>query len=210
MLSINRIIYLVYFFFATVFIATLNFRPYPGDFIVKAIPVLSLALLAFLKIPGIKGKLLGVGFLFSDLGDILLELDRSAYFVFGLAAFLIAHIFYITVFIRKPVLKKPRSIIVLVIIVYGLVIGSILIPNLGSMMIPVVAYLIVILTMGISAALGSHNHFLIIAGACLFIASDSIIAVNKFLMPVLFSSLWIMTIYYSAQFCIISGSLKHR
>ncbi len=210
MLSLNRIIYFIFFCFATVFIVTLSFRPYPGDFIIKAIPVLSLAFLAFLKIPGIKGKLLGIGFLFSDLGDILLELDRSAYFVFGLAAFLIAHIFYITVFIRKPVLKKPRSIIVFVIIAYGLVLGSILIPHLGSMMIPVVAYLIVILAMGISAALGSNNHLLIIAGACLFIASDSIIAVNKFLMPVPFSSLWIMTIYYSAQCCIISGALKSR
>jgi len=208
MSSLNRVIYIVFFCFALTFIASLNIRPYPGDFIIKAIPVLSLALLAFLKIPGIKGKLLGIGFLFSDLGDILLELDRSAYFVFGLAAFLIAHIFYITIFIRKPVLLKPRSIIVLVIIAYGIVLGNILIPHLGSMMIPVVAYLIVILTMGISASMGSDNHFFIIIGACLFILSDSIIAVNKFLMPVPFSSFWIMTIYYSAQFFIISGSLK--
>ncbi|MCP4670295.1 MAG: hypothetical protein GY857_03205, partial [Desulfobacula sp.] len=86
MLSLNRIVYFLFFCFATVFIATLNFRPYPGDFIVKAVPVLSLAILAFLKIPGIKGKLLGIGFLFSDLGDVLLELNRSEYFVFGLAA----------------------------------------------------------------------------------------------------------------------------
>jgi uncharacterized membrane protein YhhN len=204
----NRVIYIVFFCFAFIFIASLNLRPYPGDFIIKAIPVLSLALLAFLKIPGIKGKLLGIGFLFSDLGDILLELDRSAYFVFGLAAFLIAHVFYITVFIRKPVFVKSRLIIVLAIIAYGLVLGSILIPHLGSMMKPVVAYLIIILAMGISASIGSNNHFLIIIGACLFILSDSIIAVNKFLMPVPFSSLWIMTIYYSAQFFIISGSLK--
>ncbi len=206
--SLNRIVYIVFFCFALTFIASLNFSPYPGDFIIKAIPVLSLALLAFFKIPGIKGKLLGFGFLFSDLGDILLELDRSAYFVFGLAAFLIAHVFYITVFMRKPVLKKPGSIIVLGIIAYGLVLGSILIPHLGSMMIPVVAYLIVILAMGISASIGASNHFFIIIGACLFILSDSIIAVNKFLTPVPFSSIWIMTIFYSAQFFIISGSLK--
>jgi len=141
---------------------------------------------------------------------VILELNRSDYFVFGLAAFLIAHIFYITVFIRKPVLEKQRSIIALVIIIYGLVLGFILVPNLGSMMIPVVVYLLVILTMGISATLGADNHFLIITGACLFILSDSIIAVNKFLTPVSFSSFWIMTTYYSAQFCIISGSLKQR
>ncbi len=210
MVSINKIIYSLFFCFALIFIATLNLRPYPFDFIIKAVPVLSLALLAFLKIPGIRGKLLGIGFLFSDVGDIVLELNRSDYFVFGLAAFLIAHIFYIAVFIRKPVLQKQRSIIAMVIIIYGLVLGVILIPNLGSMLIPVVAYLLVILAMGISATLGADNHFLIITGACLFILSDSIIAVNKFLTPVPFSSLWIMTIYYSAQFFIISGSLKQR
>ena len=210
MVSLNKIIYFLFFCFAFVFIATLNLRPYPYDFIVKAVPVLSLALLAFLKIPGIRGKLLGIGFLFSDVGDILLELNRSEYFVFGLAAFLIAHIFYIAVFIRKPVLKKQRSIIALAIIIYGLVLGLILIPNLGSMMIPVVAYLLVILAMGISATLGADNHSLIITGACFFILSDSIIAVDKFLTPISFSSFWIMTIYYSAQFCIMSGSLKHR
>lgn len=210
MVSINKIIYSLFFCFALIFIATLNLRPYPFDFIVKAVPVLSLALLAFLKIPGIRGKLLGIGFLFSDVGDIVLELNRSDYFVFGLAAFLVAHIFYIAVFIRKPVLNKQRSIIAMVIIIYGLVLGFILIPNLGSMMIPVVAYLLVILVMGISATIGANNHFLIIAGACFFIFSDSIIAVNKFLTPVPFSSLWIMTIYYSAQFFIMHGSLKMK
>jgi uncharacterized membrane protein YhhN len=96
------------------------------------------------------------------------------------------------------------------IIIYGLVLGVVLIPNLGSMLIPVVAYLLVILTMGISATLGADNHFLIITGACFFILSDSIIAVDKFLTPISFSSFWIMTTYYSAQFCIISGSLKQR
>jgi alkenylglycerophosphocholine hydrolase len=208
MLSLNRIIYSLFFCFACLFVATLNFRPYPGDFIIKAVPVFSLAMLAFFKIPGIRGKLLGVGFLFSDLGDILLELNRSEYFVFGLAAFLIAHVFYTSVFIRKPIIKQKPSIIALIIIIYGVVLGSILIPNLGSMMIPVVAYLFVILFMGISASIGANNHFFIIIGACLFILSDSIIAVNKFLTPVPFSSFWIMTIYYSAQFFIISGSMK--
>jgi len=210
MVSLNKIIYTLFFCFAAVFIASLNFRPYPGDFIIKAVPVLSLALLAFLKIPGIKGKLLGTGFLFSDLGDILLELNRSEYFVFGLAAFLMAHLFYIAVFIRKPVVKKPGSIIALVIIAYGMILGAVLIPNLGSMMIPVVAYLIVILAMGISASLGAENHIFIIIGALLFILSDSIIAVNKFLTPVPFSSLWIMTIYYSAQFFIMHGFLNMK
>ena len=210
MLSLNRIIYPLFFCFSFIFIASINFRPYPGDFIIKAIPVLSLALLAFTAIPGIRGKLLGTGLLFSDLGDILLELDRSNYFIFGLAAFLIAHIFYIMVFIRKPRFAISRAIIVFIMILYGIVLGVILIPHLGSMTIPVMAYLTVILLMGISASLGSDNHLFIIAGASLFILSDSIIAVDKFLTPVPYSHFWIMSLYYTAQFFILSGALKYK
>ena len=76
MMSLNKIIYFLFFCFAFVFIATLNLRPYPCDFIIKAVPVLSLALLAFLKIPGIRGKLLGFGFLFSDVGDKHIDINN--------------------------------------------------------------------------------------------------------------------------------------
>jgi uncharacterized membrane protein YhhN len=40
-------------------------------------------------------------------------------------------------------------------------------------------------------------------GACVFMLSDSLIAVNKFLIPVPLSSLWILTTYFAAQMLIV-------
>ena len=81
-------------------------------------------------------------------------------------------------------------------------------PHLGDMLIPVAVYLLIILGMGISAALGTTNHSLVVVGAALFIISDSLIAINRFLVPVPLSGLLVMTTYYMAQFLITYGSSK--
>lgn len=204
----SKTVYAVFFCFAVLFIATLNLCPYPFDYIIKTIPVLSLALLAFTNISGTKGKLIGAGLLFSGSGDIILQLDGAGYFVYGLGAFLIAHLFYIAAFIRQPEISRSRLPVPLVICVYGIIMGVVLFPHLGDMLIPVAVYLLIILSMGISAALGTTNHPLVVAGALLFIISDSLIATNRFLVPVPLSGLLIMTTYYMAQFLITVGSSK--
>jgi uncharacterized membrane protein YhhN len=191
--TLNKIIYLIFFCFAVLFLLTLSLRPYSFAYVIKSIPVFSLSLLAFFNIKGIKGKLIGIGLLFSGAGDIILELDRSGYFTYGLGAFLIAHIFYISAFINEPELKRTRSLISLFMLAYCFVIGYFLIPNLGDMIVPVTAYLCVILAMGISASIGSSNHYLV-----------------RFLEPISYSSFWIMITYYPAQFLIAFGSSKQH
>jgi uncharacterized membrane protein YhhN len=208
--TLNSIAYLIFFCFAVLFLLTLSLRPYPFAYLIKSIPVLSLSLIAFFNIKGIRGMLIGIGLLFSGAGDIILELDRSGYFTYGLGAFLIAQIFYISAFIREPELKRTRSLISLFMIVYGSIIGYFLIPNLGDMTVPVIVYLCVIVVMGISASIGGSIHYLVVVGACFFILSDSIIAINRFLAPVSYSSFWIMITYYPAQFFIAFGSSKQQ
>ena len=205
---LNKILYVVFLCFALLFLATMNVSPYPFDFVVKTIPILCLAVLAFSNIPGIKGILIGVGLLFSGCGDVLLHIDGVAYFVHGLGAFLIAHLFYIAALIRQPALIRSRLPVLLAIGVYGFIMGVLLFPHLGDMLIPVAAYLFIILAMGISAALGTANHTLVIAGALLFIISDSLIAINRLLTPVPLSGFLIMITYYLAQLFITHGSSK--
>jgi alkenylglycerophosphocholine/alkenylglycerophosphoethanolamine hydrolase len=205
---LNKVLYTVFFCFVLLFLATMHVCPYPFDYLVKTIPILCLAVLAFSNIPGIKGILIGVGLLFSGCGDVLLHIDGVAYFVHGLGAFLIAHLFYIAAFISQPAITRGRLPVLLAIGVYGVVMGVLLFPHLGDMLIPVAAYLFIILAMGISAALGTANHTLVIAGAGLFILSDSLIAINRFLMPVPQSDLLIMITYYLAQLFITFGSSK--
>ena len=210
MIKINNIFYLIFFVFSVVFIATLNIRPYPFVYLVKAIPIYSLAVLAFLNIAGLRGKLIGMGLFFSGVGDIVLELEGDSLFALGLGAFLVAHLFYIAAFTKDIQFKGPRSMVAVAVLAYGCLIGFVMIPNLGDMLLPVVVYLLVIVVMGVLAALSGVNHWFVVVGACLFIASDSIIAVNRFIVSVPNSSFLIMSTYYPAQLLITAGTSRNR
>jgi len=203
---LNKTLYAVSIGFAVLFLLTMNRSPYPLDYLVKTIPIVCLAAVAFLNISGLKGKLIGIGLLFSSCGDILLQIDSRSFFVYGLGSFLLAHLFYIAAFIRQPAFNRSRLPILLVFVVYGVVMGVLLLPELGEMLIPVAAYLLIIVGMGVAAVLGTDNHKPVIAGAALFIFSDSLIAVNRFLTPVPLSGLFIMITYYLAQAFITVGS----
>jgi uncharacterized membrane protein YhhN len=48
----------------------------------------------------------------------------------------------------------------------------------------------------------------VLVGALFFIASDSILAFNKFYEPIPYASFLIMITYLAAQFCIVWGILK--
>jgi len=47
-------------------------------------------------------------------------------------------------------------------------------------------------------------------GACIFMVSDSLIAINKFVTPVELSSLWILATYYAAQVLIVHNARLTR
>jgi len=205
---LNKTLYPIFACFALFFLATMHLSPYPFDYLVKTIPIICLAALAFVTIPGIKGRLIGVGLLFSGAGDILLHIGGVRLFVHGLGAFLIAHLFYIAALIRRPALVRARIPILAAIVTYGCVMGFLLLPRLGDMLVPVTVYLVIILGMGISASLGTENHALVIVGACFFIVSDSLIAINRFLTPVPFSGYLVMGTYYAAQLFITTGAAR--
>jgi len=205
---LDRVLLTIFTCFALLFMATLSVAPYPFDYLVKTIPILCLAVMAFRAIPGAKGRLIGGGLLFSGAGDILLQVDGVRFFVHGLGAFLIAHLFYIAAFIRRPALVRARLSILVTIAIYGSIMGFLLLPRLGDMLVPVTVYLIIILGMGISASLGTENHALVIAGACFFIVSDSLIAINRFLVPVPLSGYLVMGTYYAAQLMITTGAAR--
>lgn len=156
--------------------------------------------------------------LFSWAGDVLLmfESTNGNFFIFGLAAFLIAHIFYILFYegiIRKEGLGKNYWWFIPVVIYYIALI-YILSPNLGDMVWPVRIYGIVICYMLIQALqagrikdLGAAT--LMIGGAVLFISSDSILAINKFYEPFEFAGIAIMLTYGIAQLLITLGALRY-
>ena len=165
-------------------------------------------------------KILLVALILSWIGDIiLLFADKGElYFIGGLIAFLLSHIFYILLFNKqlKIYLKKSRTIYwigITSIITYLLVMMVVLMPYLGDLLLPVFVYAMTISIMLLFALKGFLNwqkpaNIYIFIGAIIFVASDSVLAFDKFYAAIPYSSFFIMSTYLAAQYLIVIGILK--
>lgn len=98
------------------------------------------------------------------------------------------------------------------VIIYSFTYFFILKNHLGPMTIPVAAYILVISLMLLAAInlygkVGSKTFWLIFSGAAFFVASDSILACNKFIFSLEDSHFWIMSTYGIAQLLITLGAI---
>lgn len=157
------------------------------------------------------GLLLGA-LVFSWIGDLLLMKQGGGFFMFGLGAFLVAHLFYIRVFVKGATFKAIRLLPFVAYI--ALLLGGPLYGKLpGDLQIPVYVYVTVISVMGFAASLRASQlpgYELVLVGAVLFILSDSFIALNKFAGGVLMSGFWVMLTYGLAQYFILKGYLMQQ
>jgi len=194
---------------ALVFVVLLpGYHPYPFSFLLKLIPLLSLSVLVFLRKRG-KIRILSLfALIFCMIGDVLLDLDRNVYFKLALAAFLTGHLFYIFVFISKGIEIKKRIIPVLGVLAYSFLVGFFLSSIDPNFKIPVFAYLCVISLMTLSACVKRDFSRWIAWGAVIFMISDTVIAVNKFLQPIPYSTVFNISLYFIAQIVIIRGIVK--
>ncbi|MCL6416627.1 lysoplasmalogenase [Aestuariirhabdus sp. Z084] len=190
---------------ALVYLLTIGLQPFPLDFLLKALPIWVLAWIVFRQRTTLRHNWLLAGLLCSSMGDLLLAWNQ---FVPGLGSFLVAHLFYIAAFVRKPLFSMPRLALALATLAVTSALLVMLLPALGEMTIPVVAYISVIVVMALCTILGKDNHPLVMAGALSFLLSDSMIAIDRFLSPFGLASLFIMITYYLAQLLITRGALK--
>ncbi|HEX8289405.1 MAG TPA: lysoplasmalogenase [Pyrinomonadaceae bacterium] len=187
-------------------------------------PSLMLILLVYFAVKsrnliGLKFLTVG-GLAFSWFGDIILLLDKihKNLFIFGLLAFLIAHLFYIFYFLRIRKYNQNKNslkpIAIIAVTAYLTVFYALLFPHLGNLKIPVFIYGAIISLM----LLASFHAFdfakqnfgaTCVSGAVLFVASDSLLAINRFVAPFAFASVFIMLTYGIGQFLITEGSLRN-
>jgi uncharacterized membrane protein YhhN len=206
--AIDLTLHVVFFASTVLFLSLLvPFHPYPGSFALKALPALSLALLVLRNVAGAQGKLLFGGLLLSAAGDVILDIDRTGLFVPGLAAFLLAHVLYIAAFLRERAFSPARIAPLVLLAIYAGVLAWLLRDVPGDKIVPVMAYLVVITAMAMSSLLMRRGHPLIIVGALVFVASDTIIAINRFLAPIPNSMLYNIGVYFCAQYLIVAGFL---
>lgn len=196
---------------AIIFVALLpGVHPYPLSFVLKIVPLTSLSVLVFRKFSGTKRVLLLLALLFCMAGDILLDLDRSGNFKAALAVFLTGHVFYIIVFQRERKIQKKLFPWLIAIILYTLTTGFILRGIDRAFLIPVMAYLVVISIMTLSAFMMKKHSWFLALGALIFMFSDTIIAVNKFLYSIPNSTVFNIGLYFTAQILIIYGLMKRE
>jgi uncharacterized membrane protein YhhN len=137
---------------------------------------------------------------FSLAGDIFLMLPRD-YFVRGLSSFLVAHIAYI-VGLRigasdiRPLIVSAIPVAVAAALIGGRVLRS-LRESRPELIGPVAAYIGVLAVM-VAAALATGEP-LAAFGAVFFMASDSLIAWSRFVMPLEWAPVTIMVTYHIAQ-----------
>lgn len=173
---------------------------------------------ASLFTPSLLKRYILTALFFSWLGDVLLifQAGQTGFFIGGLIAFLIAHIFYILFFYRIWVQQqlKIKPLILLGVIGFYTALISFLFPHLGTMLAPVLVYGFVISAM-LCLALHMYPlrykvaaaHF--ISGAVLFVISDSVLAVNKFYLPFPAAPFIIMFTYALAQWQLIRGAVVY-
>ena len=189
-------------------------------YIAKPLLVTSLLIFFWIESKSLKiglRVLIIMALIFSFFGDVFLMFTNydSAFFISGLFSFLIAHIMYIIAFKKQRGKLKVISLFSYVILSFGIGLFLIINQQLESLLIPVVIYMIAILTMVISAYLrkGVVSHFsfiMVLLGALFFLVSDSLIALNKFYKPITYPTISIMVTYAIAQYCIIIGILKTK
>ncbi|OGB13872.1 MAG: hypothetical protein A2W72_05685 [Burkholderiales bacterium RIFCSPLOWO2_12_67_14] len=145
-------------------------------------------------------------------GDVFLMLDGL--FIPGLAAFLLAHIAY-TVLFRQgvPWLANRRAL------------GAVATVGLGMYAVlwfgglptglrgPVAAYVLAIglmaaQAMGRASVLRDGPSVMVAVGAACFMASDALLALNRFVSPLPMSAFWVLGSYYAAQCLMVMGVLR--
>ncbi|MEJ8837832.1 lysoplasmalogenase family protein [Ramlibacter sp. AN1133] len=142
-------------------------------------------------------------------GDVFLMFD--GFFIPGLASFLAAHLCYLLLF-RQGVPWFPSARALAATLAVAAAMYAVLFPHLGPVLkVAVAAYAVAIALMaaqaiGRAAVLRDGAAIGVAVGAVLFMASDAILAINKFAQPVPLAPLWILATYYAAQVLIVHNA----
>lgn len=198
------------------YVLSIGFKPYEFSYLLKALPVLLLAFIAFRQKSNALENTLSnkqtyafiLAMFASASGDIFLDFDRSLYLKQALGSFLITQFAYLYLFWPlRDMTTKRRWLMPPLLILTGYLLYQFSL-TAGALFIPVVVYCLVLLAMAFSALLVKDNLWINIGGLA-FLIADALIGVNRFIVSFEYSTTIIVTIYISAQLMIAWGLLFH-
>ena len=171
-----------------------------------------------------RGEMLwfAIGLVFSLIGDVFLMLDLR-FFLPGLAAFLLTHIFYLVGFNQTPAaLSLPSLIFAVLIGILAARILRMLRPGIlkaskgRSLLIATTVYALVLSLMVLSALLTFYRPgwttlaaSLASIGALLFLVSDTTLTYDRFVRSFDHAQTAVHVTYHLGQFLIIFGVMLH-
>ena len=164
-----------------------------------------------------------VAFFFSWVGDnfLMFSGNNELFFFAGVGGFFIAQLTYIYTFATfkekagKGFLQK-NLVLVFPFLVYVSGIYILLFPGLEGLMKPIIlVYALSLIGMSMVALnrkerVGQSSFKLVFIGSLLFLASDSMIALNKFYAEFTLAGFWIMITYITAQYLIMRGLILEK
>ncbi len=201
-------------------LATIANHLYPGH-VAVALKLLPMGLLIARLAAAIRrdeveremGTRILVGFVLSTIGDVVI----AYVFAGGIAAFLLAHVAYLAA------MGKPRGALAHVVAsipavaVGGTMTLLLLVQGRAPepLRAPVALYILVISTMlaratGRAIAERTRASWLLCAGAAIFVTSDALIAVSRWIAQVPYPRILILATYYVAQRLILAGVESRR
>ncbi len=195
--------------FAATFLYSTAIGDSSGRLITKVVPVLCLSVW-LLPRRNANARWITVGLLLSAIGDFCLEW-ASSWFLAGLVAFLLAHLAYLTAYVR--LVRRARLILLVPVAAFGIASFRVLEPALGDMMIPVALYTTVICCMlwRAWALIGERpcepvKAWSAALGATSFALSDTLVAWNRFVEPSTTLALVLMLLYWGGQWAIAASA----
>lgn len=164
--------------------------------------IITLAAIPKYPVAPLYRSLIIAGLVFSLLGDVFLMLPSDK-FIHGLLSFLVAHLFYIAAF-RFTGGGAVSVWVAAGLLIYGGLMVAWLWPVPGRMKAPVIVYTLAILLMALMAVGwylkgGREGSSLAAIGALVFVASDSLLAANRFKGGFRLAQPLILTTYFMAQ-----------
>ena len=215
-MAVNKNNTLVFITLAISFILSTLLKPYPFSWAVKMLPIFLLIAITWqhskqliVQQKSTSVRVFIFGLLLSSCGDFLLDYNQQDWFIFGLAAFFIAHLCYLISL--KPFnnvhIADKKPLILITYIGFGVLMFMLFINGLAELFIPVLAYMVVLLLMALATVFSHRSNLWLVLGGISFVLSDSLIGFDKFNSTIVQNQLWVMATYYFAQFALVKGYL---
>ena len=181
-----------------------------GVLVVKPVLSAMFIILALLQphAEGLYFPLVLTGLSFCLVGDIcLVFFFKKKIFMLGLVAFLIGHVFYFVSFFGIAGFNIGTLVSLVAIVFISGFIFIKLKPHLGSMLGPVIAYLLIISLMVAGAAtvfadntISLTGRVMVLLAAIIFYCSDIFVARHRFVKKEMTNRYFSLPMYYTAQF----------